>query len=219
MSRKSNLALIYDLIMTVSADMKSEEFRCSALDPATDSYHFPNLPLNDQTIAGDDFRNRRIDSSSGVTYIYPVSSTQVNCSGTVTALSYCYTARGQTRTEQLAFTFSTLEQTSSNNFRVTDRIEVYTTPRNEICTTSNGRQFCCDMMPLDMTDYFILPAASNFVFGITIPQTSPSLINVLGLRMPLVPHYQANQLETMITVGQQVLNQGQRLFSLRISKF
>ena len=218
MSRKSNLALIYDLIMTVSTGMKSEEFRCSALDPATDSYHFPNLPLNDQTIAGEDFRLRRIDSSSGVTYIYPVSSAQVNCSGTVTALSYCYTA-GDQMAEQLAFTFSTLEQTtgSANNFRVTDRIQVHTTPRDEICT----HQFCCDMMPLDMTDYFILPAASNFTFGISIPQSSQSSINVLGLRMPLVPHYQVNvnQQRAMITVGQQVLNQGPRLFSLHISKF
>ena len=201
--------------MTVSTGMKSEEFRCSALDPATDSYHFPNLPLNDLTIAGDDFRNRRIDSSSGVTYIYPVSSSQVNCSGTVTGLSYCY-AGGQMGTEQLAFTFSTLEQTGNNIFRVTDRIEVRATPRNEICT----RQFCCDMMPLDMTDYFILPAAPNFAFGITISQSSPSSINVLGLRdMPLVPQYQTSPLQTMIRVDQQVLNQGPRLLSLRISKF
>lgn len=95
-------------------------------------------------------------------------------------------------------------------------LEVRTTPRNEICTC----QFCCDMMPLDMTDYFILPAAPNFAFGITISQSSPSSINVLGLRdMPLVPQYQTSPLQTMIRVDQQVLNQGPRLLSFRISKF
>ena len=159
-------------------------------------------------------------SVGGTTYIYPVPLTQVNCSGTVSAVEYCYRgSTGQLGTELLAFTLLTLEQ-NGLNFTITDRIEIRTTPHSQICTGGIANiQFCCDTTSLNMADHFILPA-SNFAFGIAIP---PSSVSLLGFRSSLqVAHYQEAQ--TVIpSVGSTFsvsnpVTQGLRLLQFHMSK-
>ena len=200
-------------------DSQGYQLQCSALDAANNLYYLPNLPEgNDGVVALSALLY--IPSSAGVTYIYPVPSTQVNCSGTVSAVEYCYGGNsGQLGTELLAFTLLTLEQ-NGLNFRITDRIEVRTTPRSQICT-GIITQYCCDTTSLNMADHFPLPAP-NFAFGIAIP---PSSVSLLGFRSSLqVAHYQVSQTvipnvgSTFSVSNQDQVTQGLRLLRLHMSK-
>ena len=207
-------------------DSQGYQWQCSALDAANNLYYLPNLPEgNDGAVALSALLY--IPSSAGVTYIYPVPSTQVNCSGTVSAVEYCYRGSdGQLGTELLAFTLLTLEQ-NGLNFRITDRIEIQTTPRSQICTGSLfSIQYCCDAISLNMADHFPLPAP-NFAFGIAIPTSNVSL---LGFRSSLqVAHYQVAHYQVAQTVipsvgstfsvgNQDQVTRGLRLLRLHMSK-
>ena len=155
-----------------------------------------------------------------MSFIYSVPSTQVNCSGTVSAVEYCYRgSTGQLGTELLAFTLLTLEQ-NGLDFTITDRIEVRTTPRSQICTGDRllfpSNQYCCDTTSLNMADHFIL-SASNFAFGITIPTSSVSLLGYQSLFQ--VAHYQAviPSVGSTFSVSNQV-TQGLRLLRFQLSE-
>ena len=208
----------------LSSGVESQQLQCSALDAANNLYYFPSLrgPLegNDERVAGAAFLNTYESSVGGATYIYSVPLTQVNCSGTVSAVEYCYRGSdGQLGTELLAFTLLTLEQ-NGLNFRVTDRIEIRTTPHSQICTGSiSNIQYCCDITSLNMADHFILPV-SNFSFGIITP---PSSVSLLGYRRLFqVAHYQESQaiipsVGSTFSVGSQV-TQGIRLLRFQLSE-
>ena len=197
------------------------QLQCSALDAANNLYYFPSLrgPLegSDEIVAGLALLNTYASSIGGVTYIYSIPSTQVNCSGTVSAVEYCY--RDGNGRALPAFTLLILEQ-NGLNFRITDRIEVRTTPHSQICTENLlSIQYCCDTTSLNMADHFILPT-SNFAFGIAIPLSSVSL---LGFRSSLqVAHYQVAQtvipsVGSTFSVGNQV-TQGLRVLRFRLSE-
>ena len=211
----------------LSSGVDSQQLQCSALDAANNLYYFPSLrgPLegNDGIVAGYASSNTYIPSSPGVSFIYSVPLTQVNCSGTVLAVEYCYRgSNGQLGNELLAFTLLTLEQ-NSLNFRVTDRIEMRTTPRSQICTGDRfifpNYQYCCDTTSLNMADHFILPA-SNFAFGIAISTSSVSLLGYQSLFQ--VAHYQESQIiipsvGSTFSVGNQV-TQGLRQLRFQLSE-
>ena len=175
----------------------------------------------DQQIAADLFIQQLevLPSSAGETYIYPVPSTQVNCSGTVLAVEYCYKSSSrQLGTEQPAFTLLTLEQ-NGLNFTVTDRIEVRTTPRPQICTQVGQVTFCCDTTSLNMSDQFPLPAPS-FAFGAIISTD----ISLLGFNDDA---FEAIQYQTIIpneghsfavNESSLVTNKGLRLLQFHMSK-
>ena len=205
----------------MSSGVDSQQ-QCSALDAANNLYYFPNLPQlegNDGTVADAALSGSYSTSFSGRTYIYPVSLTQVNCSGTVSAIKYCYMYKGNSRqlgNELLAFTLLTLEQ-NGLNFRITDRIEVRTTPRSQICTErSSLSQYCCDTTSLNMVDHFILPA-SNFAYGIAIP---PVGVRLLGSNYPChqvyKPQYQTLNVGSTF-VGIQI-TQGLRILRFHLSE-
>ena len=204
----------------LSSGVDSQQ-QCSALDATNNLYYFPSLrgPLegNDEIVEDFAFLNTYTSSVGGVTYIYSVPSTQVNCSGTVLAVEYCYRgSTGQLGTELLAFTLLTLEQ-NGRNFNITDRIEVRTTPHSQICTESfSNIQYCCDTTSLNMADHFILPA-SNFAFGIAIPTSSVTLLGYQ--RLFQVAHYQTviQSVESTFSVGNQV-TQGLRLLRFQLSE-
>ncbi len=147
------------------------EWSCSPLDASTNRFALPNLgDLTDENIAsiaenldGLEFRNAAI--------VYPVPST-LNCSGTVSAVEYCY--RGPVNDivlgrEYSVFTLLMLEQ-NGLNFTVDDIFDIRSIPTLEVCTERDLRgtifQICCDSFPLDMTESFNLPTASNFAFGL-----------------------------------------------------
>ena len=212
----------------LSSGVDSQQLQCSALDAAKNLYYFPSLrgPLegSDEIVAGFASSNTYILSSPGVSFIYSVPSTQVNCSGTVLVVEYCYRgSNGQLGTELLAFTLLTLEQ-NGRDFRVTDRIEIRTTPLPQICTGDRfilpNYQYCCGTTSLNMADHFILPA-SNFAFGIAIPTTSS--VSLLGHQSLFqVAHYQESQtiipsVGSTFSVGNQV-TQGLKLLRFQLSE-
>ena len=125
-------------------------------------------------------------------FIYPIPST-LNCSGTVTAVQYCYRARDiQLGRELLVFTLLTLQQ-SGLNFTITDVIPIRSTPMSDICTQSSilfmgTFQYCCDILSLDMLDSFLLPA-ENFAFGVQIS----SSVNLLGYNGFFPPQFVVEQ--------------------------
>ena len=204
-------------------DSQGYQWQCSALDTADNRYYLPDLQDgNSLTILLIALTaSAYTPSSVGVTYIYTVPSIEVSCSGTVSAIGYCYTGSSeQLETEQLVFTFLTLKQ-NGLNFTVTDSIEVRARPRSQICSQLRGTLYCCDATSLNMTDHFILPA-SNFAFGIAIP---PSSVRLLGFNNPSlqVAHYQEAQtvipsVGSTFSVGN-LVTQGLRLLRFHISKF
>ena len=111
-------------------------------------------------------------------YIIPVPSA-LNCSGTVSAIRYCYTG-DSIGTEQSVFTLLTLQQ-NNLDFNITDVIPVMSTPTNEICTERSyfwrKRQFCCDTLPLEMMDRFSLPV-QFFAFGV-IPTNNLLMYSII----------------------------------------
>ena len=179
--------------------------------------------MNDRVIAGDAYANILMPSRSDTTYIYPVPSTQVNCNGTVMALDYCYSG-GQIGRRENAFTFITLERSgNSPNWRVTRRVSVQTMPLETICTSSDS-QYCCDTMPLNVTDHFAFPSPAeiNFAFGITIPDSNsdtnaPQLLAVTNITVQ--QYILSDSPEEMIRLDRQDMqSQGVRLLRFRISK-
>ncbi len=123
------------------------------------------------------------DSQYGVTYIYPIPSAEVNCSGIVSALEYCYTRTSDSST-QLVFTLLILMQ-NNHEFTITDKIDVRSTPGSSICTSSR----CCDTAVLDMSKQFPLPR-SNFAFGLSLPVSG---LQLLAFNPGSFPQFQASQ--------------------------
>lgn len=67
-----------------------------------------------------------------VLYIYPVSP-RLNCSGTVSAVRFCYFDNSFFTNEQLIFTLLSMER-SGGDFEITKVVNVRSTPRLQICT-------------------------------------------------------------------------------------
>ena len=150
------------------------QWSCSSLDTANNRYLLPDLDIGDDS---DVARSALIssDTSTSVDYIFPVPSA-LNCSGTVSAIRFCYTG-DSIGTEQSVFTLLTLQQ-NNLDFTITDVIPVRSTPTTEICTVGfllfvGTVQYCCDTLSLDMMDRFSLPAP-NFAFGV-LPEDSSLL--------------------------------------------
>ena len=171
------------------------QWSCSPLLEITNNrYRLPNLgDGNDGTIAS--IALRLFPSESGTSYIFPIPST-LNCSGTVTAVEYCYrTGNNLLGTQQLVFTLLTLQQ-SGFDFTITDVIPISSTPTSDICTRPflSLSQYCCDILSLDMLDSFLLPA-ENFAFGVVTTSSSVDLLTYNGDNYPqfLVDHFRYTQ--------------------------
>ena len=172
--------------------LQEYKWHCSDWNDTSNTYYFPNVDIELLSLLY--AKIFLVPSTAGVAYIYPVSSTQVNCSGTVSAVEYCYTVgREQLGTEQLAFTLLTLEKNGLDLEEVRKEIEVQTTPQSEICPLSGPRNhyYCCDITPLDITDQLPLPH-TDFDFGIIIPDSNVNLLgyNPLFNRALQVENYQ-----------------------------
>lgn len=133
-----------------------EEWTCSSLDTSNNLYSLPDLQ---------DFVGRRLSANEISIYSLP---SMLNCSGTVSALRFCYylSNTNQFGTEITVFTLLTLEQNNRTAFTVTNAIPVLSTPVDERCFSFFGEN-CCDTFPLDTIDQFHLPA-SNFAFGLFV---------------------------------------------------
>ena len=103
-------------------------------------------------------------------YIYtiPPESAQCNCSGTVTAVEFCYRIRAMDKVmsgeTKEVFYFLSLTQDSSNQrrFIVNRRISINSTASNSICAEVGRRdRVCCENKRLE----YQVPS-STFTFGI-----------------------------------------------------
>ncbi len=160
------------------------------------------------------------DSQFGVTYIYPIPSAEVKCSGTVSALEYCYTRTSDVST-QLVFTLLILMQ-NNHESTITDKIDVRSTTGSLICTFNH----CCDIAVLNMSNQFPLPR-SNFTFGLSLPVSG---LKLLAFNPWWYPQYQASQyqanLNGRLDIGQVhslsasniVTDHTLRLFQMHLSK-
>ena len=134
-------------------------------------------------------------------YVYPVSSAQVNCNGTVTALTFCFSIDfdNYTRllgTQQTILTFSTMEQISNTeDWQIINRIEVHSTILDTICICSTMfdaiciSMQCCDTMLLNPIHYFTFPSP-NFAYSVTVFHGTP--IHILTVSDLEIPQYTTN---------------------------
>ena len=143
------------------------EWSCSPRDANTDSFTLPNLGYqDDENVAG----LNEFNSPSSDLDVYLIPST-LNCSGTVTAVEFCYFGSDEGivfGTNYSVFDLYILEQ-ESLAFTVTDLMNVHSTPSNETCTDQAfdegfSIRYCCDKVPLSLPDQFRLPG-TNSAFG------------------------------------------------------
>ena len=127
------------------------------------------------------------DSQLGVSYVYPVLSASRNCSGTVTAIKFCYRLRDRMLLGRVVHVFTLNILAPLNNFsRLSPSINVTSMPMvgsqpgsGGICYSSRdvGQIYCCDHLHLDTLQTFAFPK-EDFVIVIS---TSP--INETRLQM------------------------------------
>ena len=165
------------------------QWSCSPLDTANNRYILPDLGIRDEDDVGDN-RFNLFPSNTDVVYIFPLPST-LNCSGTVSAMQYCYgTSVNNLGTEQLIFTLLTLEQ-NDLIFIINNTVVVRSTPSRDICTRREvviNFEYCCDTLSLEIADLFFLPV-SNFAFGV-IPVSILAYNPTFSVNDPfLVEHY------------------------------
>ena len=143
---------------------------CSALDVVNNRYYLPNLPFTDS--AGVASIRQDLDSNNpGRTFIYPATSSMLNCEGVASAVRFCYSdlsSRINLGTERSVFTLLILEELQSDpaSFRVMETVDVRSTPTEQICTQRNTLiviplHYCCDTFTL------LSQPTAGFVFAIT----------------------------------------------------
>ena len=123
-----------------------------------------------------------VNSGQNQTYIFSTLS-GLDCSGTVTAIEYCYSGirsfnppffLGNTWP---VFALSILHKNGST-FSVIKVTEFATTPTvsNMLCVRADGDiNYCCDVMLLEYAQQFQI-AASNFALGITVLDSRAALL-------------------------------------------
>ena len=102
----------------------------------------------------------------GVTYIYDVDASTLTCSGTVTAVEFCYFRT--TGSDRDVFDLLILTRLDSSSIHVTKSIPISFEPSSEQCDSSKSK--CCDTITLTEQDQFNLPT-SNFLIGMVNVET------------------------------------------------
>lgn len=113
------------------------------------------------------------ENSAHQTDIYPIPVNSA-CTGTVTAIEFCYRIHQSRKSEYLqVLTLSTLNQTGTS-FQVKKSIAVYVNVSTSTCD-GTGFVYCCSTASLNITDYFSLPT-NNFAIGVKVTdQYTPTL--------------------------------------------
>ena len=138
------------------------EWTCSPYDSANDKYYLPYFGE-----ASEIFQFTWQSSPAGITYVYPINSNQLNCTGLVTALEFCYTTTlpSNNRGTRNAFNFLLLNRQTGNSFEETKTVLVTATPFAASCMSSNPRQ-CCEVMQFNPQDQFNITSSSNLAIAI-----------------------------------------------------
>ena len=170
-------------------------WECSSADE-TGRYYLPAFDKdNSGAVLLGFFSNDFESSIESRTYIYPITSSQVNCSGVVDAVEFCYRATDNDYGTDLAiFHLSVLQgAANTNDFTVAKYFAVMSTPSRDKCTGSpiSSNTYCCDKVSIGTQNQFQI-AAPNLAYGVTLPSsTNPNLVRWSEGRYPqyTVGHY------------------------------
>jgi len=128
------------------------EWKCSPYDSAYDRYYLPYFGENSEI-----FQLTWENSLNEGSYVYPINDNELNCTGLVTALKFCYTTTLPlvNQSPRNAFLFFTLTRTSNAEFEfeVTRSIQVTATPSSTTCTQDDPHQ-CCEIKEFSLQDRF-----------------------------------------------------------------
>ena len=172
------------------------EWSCSPLDANTGTFALPDLQYgNDENVAGiGDLMSNSIDFD---VYLIPPT---LNCNGTVSAVEFCYFGGTEfgviLGTNTSVLDLFTLEQ-NGTTFRITNEINIYSTPTREICTDrffddfSLTIRYCCDKFTLNFADQFHLPAL-NFALGAML---SSGAISALSYDVNSFPQFRVESFQ------------------------
>ena len=158
------------------------EWTCSPYDSANDKYYLPYFGETSKI-----FQFTWQTSPVGITYVYRINSNELNCTGLVTALEFCYTTTiaPSDNSAREAFNFLLLNRQTSNRFEVVKSILVRATPSQANCMNSNPRR-CCEVMEFNPQDQFNI-TSPNLAIGFGPQRVSQ--INHQGLLSDLYPMY------------------------------
>ena len=163
------------------------EWTCSPYDSANNRYY---LPYFGET--SDIFQLTWQSSAAGVTYVYPINSSELNCTGLVTALEFCYTTTIPPTNPQNpnTFRFLILTRTHGNTFEVTKSVLLTTNPARSTCINMDmSTNKCCQVHAFSQEEDFHLPSPNSaFGFG---PESSDTAI-IQGLFADVYPAYTTN---------------------------
>jgi len=161
------------------------KWTCSPYDSANENYSLPYFGETSEV-----FELTWQISVVGVTYVYPINFNELNCTGLVTALEFCYTTTLPLKnpSSRNAFQFLTLTRTSHTEFEVTRSIQVTATPSQERCRSGNPHR-CCEIMEFSLQDQFNL-ITPNLAIGFGPQQDSQ--INPQRLFPGVYPMYTAS---------------------------
>ena len=129
--------------------------KCQPTSEDSEEVFLPNIPdeiFDHENIS--DLRTKEgieLIPTEDVTFVFnlPPVPTERNCSGTVIAIEFCYQIRSIDITDRInVFNFLTLSR-NGQQYTVTDRLRVRTTPSQSICvnSTAPGSEdlvICCD---------------------------------------------------------------------------
>ena len=182
------------------------EWSCSPLDGGNESYTLPDLGEWDSVIVFSQIGTALQLASLNNVDIYPVPPT-LNCSGTVSAVKYCYGSSETIGINSLVFTLLILEK-NGLRFRVTDVIQVQHRSNTNCIAKSrytleglidgSDPQYCCSSMNLEQ---FHIPQP-NFAFAV-VPAHSIIAYNPTSFPDYKVEKYSfpKSVLHTLIAVG------------------
>ncbi len=151
--------------------ISSYEWRCSPFDTVNNKYYLPDFG-GTATVLGYTWQQ----SVVGTTYIYEVDPSTLTCSGTVTAVEFCYSRT--TGSDRDVFDLLILTRQDSNSIRVTKSIPIRFHPSSDQCDSSDSSK-CCDVMTLTEQNQFNIPT-SNFLIGMNVetPNLAAPFVNL-----------------------------------------
>ena len=155
-----------DLILCTES-ASTYQWTCSPYDSDNDRYYLPYFGETSEI-----FDLMWQDSTVGATYVYPINSNELNCSGLVTALEFCYTTLDFF--DRNFFNFQILSRDLNNVFNVMKSILIRANPSTSTCNTFTRR--CCEIMEFDIQDQFNI--------------TSPDLAIAFGPRQHITKNHE-----------------------------
>ena len=142
------------MILSCTESASTYGWKCSPYDSANNRYYLPYFGETSEV-----FKLLWQDSTVGATYIYPINSNELNCTGLVTALEFCYTTLDLFPSN--LFNFKILSRELNNVFNVMKSIRIRANPSLRRCAFSR----CCEIMEFDIQDQFNITSSTDLAIA------------------------------------------------------